>query len=92
LFENRNPKINITLIPPLRFTRPKENCKNATFAKNNKSKCKPKKTDPPALGPSASEVSGTSAGEGLAAVRKKPCVYVASKKKRICPNEPGYPG
>ena len=91
LVENRNPKINITLIPPLRFTRPKENCKNATFAKNNKSKCKPKKTDPPE-GTPISGFSVASAGEGLDAVKKKPCVYVASKKKRICPNEPGYPG
>ena len=90
LVENRNPKINITLIPPIRFTKPKDNCKKASYAKKYPNRCKPKKTDAP-LGPSASESSETNANKFIAAQKKKGCQHYPKKvPKWICPGEPGY--
>ena len=90
LVENRNPKINITLIPPIKFTKPKDNCKNPSYAKKHPNKCKPKKTDPP-LGPSASESSQTNANKFIAAQKKKGCQHRPKKVPVwVCPGEPGY--
>jgi hypothetical protein len=40
LVENRNPNINITLIPPLPFTRPTKTCKDKIYRDNHKKICK----------------------------------------------------
>jgi hypothetical protein len=44
LVENRNPNINLALIPPLGFTRPAKTCKDPTYRKNHKKLCKQDKT------------------------------------------------
>jgi hypothetical protein len=44
LVENRNPNINLTLIPPLGFTRPKKTCKDKIYRDNHKKECKKDKT------------------------------------------------
>jgi hypothetical protein len=44
LVENRNPNINITLIPPLHFTRPQKTCKDKVWAAKHPRKCKKDKT------------------------------------------------
>jgi hypothetical protein len=40
LVENRNPNINLTLIPPLHFTRPEKTCKDKAWAARHPRKCK----------------------------------------------------
>jgi hypothetical protein len=90
LVENRNPKINITLIPPIKFKKPVDNCKVAKYAKKYPNKCKPKKTDAP-LGPSASESSETNANRFIAEQKAKGCEHHPKKfPKWICPGQPGY--
>jgi hypothetical protein len=91
LVENRNPKINITLIPPLKFTRPNPKCANAKYAKKNPTKCKPKKTTPPTTR-SASQASNTTAAANLKGQQGKHCIYPKGAKKQICPGEVGYTG
>ena len=46
LVENRNPKINIVLIPPLTFTRRNPNCKNPKYAKAHPIQCGDKPEEP----------------------------------------------
>lgn len=41
LVENRNPRINIVLIPPLKLTKPNPNCSKPKFARENPKICKP---------------------------------------------------
>ena len=40
LVENRNPNINLALIPPLSFTRPVKTCKDKIYRDNHKKLCK----------------------------------------------------
>lgn len=90
LVENRNPKINITAIPPLKFTTQKPNCSNAAYAKRNPTKCKPKKTSAPAR--SISTESDTNAADTIDGLKGTLCVYPPNSNKRVCPGEPGFPG
>ena len=39
MVENRNPNINLALIPPLIFWNPVKNCKDPVYAKNHKKQC-----------------------------------------------------
>ncbi len=91
LVENRNPKINITLIPPLKFTRPDPKCANANYRKKNPKKCPPIRVTPPTTR-SASQASNTTAAANLKGQQGKHCVYPQGAKKQICPGERGYPG
>jgi hypothetical protein len=90
LVENRNPKINITLIPPIKFTRPNPKCSNADYRKKNPTKCKPKKVTPPRTR-TASEASLTTAAANIKGQQGKHCIVPIAGKK-ICPGEPGYTG
>jgi hypothetical protein len=40
LVENRNPNINLALIPPLVFSRPNKTCKDQVWAAKHKNRCK----------------------------------------------------
>jgi hypothetical protein len=91
LVENRNPKINITLIPPLKFTRPNPKCSNAAYKKKNPTKCPPKKVTPPTTR-TASQASNTTAAANIKGQQGKLCIYPVGAKKQICPGEPGYTG
>ena len=91
LVENRNPKINITLIPPLKFTRPDPKCSNANYRKKNPTKCPPIRLKPPTTR-SASQASNTTAAANLKGQQGKHCIYPTGAKKQICPGERGYPG
>lgn len=46
LVENRNPKINLALIPPLKLIKRPENCKVPAYAKAHPAICNPDKQDP----------------------------------------------
>jgi hypothetical protein len=91
LVENRNPKINIVLIPPLKFTRTNPKCSNADYKKKNPTKCPPKKVTAPRTR-SASEASLTTAAANLKGEQGKHCIYPIGATKSVCPGEPGYTG
>lgn len=64
LVENRNPKINVALIPPLPKIIPKKKCKNKKYRKLNPKECTKKRQDKVDV-PSASEVSQETAEKAL---------------------------
>jgi hypothetical protein len=81
LIENRNPRMNIAFITPLAPIKPPDNCKKAKYRKNNKDKCKPKKTDPTPKAPLLSEQLKATGSAALFPTQN--CVQVNSQY--ICP-------
>ena len=55
LVENRNPRINVVLIPPLVLTRQNPNCTKPKYAKKHPEKCKKPKDEPTPVGFSKSQ-------------------------------------
>jgi hypothetical protein len=93
LVENRNPNINIALIPPLKFVRPKESCKDPAYAKKFPRKCKTTKTSTTV--PSATQETDTAAGQTQNKFKGKVgmlCPQADGSQKFIMPGKPGYCG
>jgi hypothetical protein len=55
LVENRNPRINVVLIPPLTLKKPNPNCTKPKYAKKYPEKCKKPPGEPTAVGFSKSQ-------------------------------------
>lgn len=93
LVENRNPNINIALIPPLKFTRRKPSCKDPAYAKKFPRRCKRTKTSKTTN--SATNEADTSAGQTQNKFKGKLgqlCLQADGTKKFIQPGKPGYCG
>jgi hypothetical protein len=93
LVENRNPNINVALIPPLKFSRQNPSCKDPAFAKKFPNKCKTTKTSKTT--DSATNEFDTSAGQGQNKFKGKTgllCPQANGTNKFIMPGKPGYCG